>query len=61
MYDVQIFSFRLKDVLDDLLIITISDFKEVLTGLKLLAGKGKLINHIIVLFIYSVKCHKMKG
>ena len=43
LYDDKIFHFRLKDVLDDLLIITLSDFKEVLTELKLHNGKGKSI------------------
>ena len=41
--NVQIFSFRLKDILDKLLTITLNDFEDVLGDLKLLGGKGKSI------------------
>ena len=43
LYNVKIFPFRLKNILDDLMTITISDFKKVLTSLELHNGKGKLI------------------
>ena len=43
--------FRLKDVLDDLLEITISDFEEVLKELNLLSGKGSSISYLSLLKI----------
>ena len=38
--DVKIFSFRLKDILDELLTITINDFSQVLKVLNLYGGTG---------------------
>ena len=43
--------FRLKDVLDDLLEITISDFEEVLKELNLLSGKGSSISYLSLMKI----------